>query len=68
MGFRREVCGPDRAMVDGSVVFGDIIGAIVWARAPKVVELFLCGVTRMRVKFHIHQLEAFAGNNIGHNS
>ena len=54
MGFRREVCGPDRAMVDGSVVFGDIIGAIIWARAPKVAELFLSGAASQPVQFHIH--------------
>ena len=54
MGFRREVFWPDRTVVDGSVVFGDVVGVVVRARAPEVSELFLCGAAAKPVKFHIH--------------
>ncbi len=52
------------------MVLGDIISIVVWARAPKEAELFLCGVamTMKPVKFHIHRLEVFAGNVIGYDS
>ena len=65
MGFRREVFWPDGTVVDGSVVFGDVVGVVVRARSPEVAELLLCGAAAEPVELHIHRLEAFAGDVIG---
>ena len=68
MGPRCEVCRPDRTVVDGSVVLGDVVGVIVGSRAPEVAELLLCGAAAQPVEFHIHRLEPLAGDIVGHDS
>ena len=55
-------------MMDGCVVFRDVIAKVFWARLPIVAKLFLCNVALEPVWFHVHLFEYFARDVVGDNS
>ena len=68
MALRGQILQSNYTVMDGSVVFCNVICIVAWARAPEVAELLLGGAASLSVQFHVHRLEAFTGNVVRDNS
>ena len=55
-------------MMDGCVVFSDVVAQVVWARLTIVAKFFLCNAAVETVKFHVHLFESFARDVVGDDS
>ena len=55
-------------MMDGCVVFSDVVTQVVWARLPIVAKLFLCNEAAEPVSFHVHCFDSFDRDVVGDDS
>ena len=58
----------DGAVMDGLMIFGDIVAKIDSSRFPKMAKLALSCSAAEPMATHVHIFEAFAGNVVGDNS